>query len=83
MNDSIEPHGKNGEMDLHLGGIDGRIPVNCLLASASVHDSQATIPLTTRRVEILLSTSDCCKSPSDRLRVDPGLAPSRPTYPQI
>ena len=30
---------------LHLDAIDGGIPVSCLLTSASVHDSQAAIPL--------------------------------------
>lgn len=43
---------------LHLDAIDGRIPVSCLLTSASVHDSQATIPLTTRRVESLYDLMD-------------------------
>ena len=32
---------------LHRDAIDGRIPVSCLLTSASVHDSQAAIPLAT------------------------------------
>src|SRR5450631_4227133 len=30
---------------LHLDAIDGQIPVSCLLTSASLHDSQAAIPL--------------------------------------
>ena len=30
---------------LHIDAIDGGIPVSCLLTSASVHDSQAAIPL--------------------------------------
>ena len=29
----------------HIDAIDGGIPVSCLLTSASVHDSQAAIPL--------------------------------------
>ena len=40
--------GASGELDrlqLHLDAIDGGIPVSCLLTSASVHDSQAAIPL--------------------------------------
>ena len=32
---------------LHIDAIDGGIPVSCLLTSASVHDSQAAIPLAT------------------------------------
>ena len=41
---------------LHIDAIDGGIPVSCLLTSASVHDSQAAIPLatlTSRRVDSL------------------------------
>jgi len=29
----------------HIDGVDGQIPVSCLLTSASVHDSQAALPL--------------------------------------
>ena len=46
---------------LHLDAIDGGIPVSCLLTSASVHDSQAAIPLATltaRRVESLYDLMD-------------------------
>lgn len=32
---------------LHLDVADGAIPVSCLLTSASLHDSQAAIPLAT------------------------------------
>jgi Transposase DDE domain/Transposase domain (DUF772) len=32
---------------LHLDVADGQIPISCLLTSASVHDSQAAIPLAT------------------------------------
>jgi len=31
---------------LHIDSSDGQIPVSCILTSASVHDSQAAIPLT-------------------------------------
>ena len=31
---------------LHIDAADGQIPVSCLLTSASVHDSQVSIPLT-------------------------------------
>ena len=46
---------------LHLDAIDGGIPVSCLLTSASVHDSQAAIPLATltaRRVTSLYDLMD-------------------------
>ena len=46
---------------LHLDTIDGGIPVSCLLTSASVHDSQAAIPLATltaRRVTSLYDLMD-------------------------
>ena len=46
---------------LHLDAIDGGIPVSCLLTSASVHDSQAAIPLatlTSRRVDSLYDLMD-------------------------
>jgi len=31
---------------LHIDAADGQIPISCLLTSASLHDSQASIPLT-------------------------------------
>ena len=46
---------------LHIDAIDGGIPVSCLLTSASVHDSQAAIPLATltaRRVDSLYDLMD-------------------------
>ena len=46
---------------LHLDAIDGGIPISCLLTSASVHDSQAAIPLATltaRRVTSLYDLMD-------------------------
>ena len=46
---------------LHIDAIDGGIPVSCLLTSASVHDSQAAIPLarlTARRVDSLYDLMD-------------------------
>ena len=46
---------------LHLDAIDGGIPISCLLTSASVHDSQASIPLATltaRRVTSLYDLMD-------------------------
>jgi hypothetical protein len=47
---------------LHLDVIDGDIPVSALLTSASVHDSQAAIPLaqqTAERVRSLYDLMDC------------------------
>ncbi len=32
---------------LHIDVADGQIPISCLLTSASLHDSQAAIPLAT------------------------------------
>lgn len=46
---------------LHIDAIDGGIPVSCLLTSASLHDSQAAIPLaklTAERVDNLYDLMD-------------------------
>ena len=46
---------------LHLDVADGQIPISCILTSASLHDSQATIPLaltTVQRVTNLYDLSD-------------------------
>ncbi len=46
---------------LHIDAIDGGLPVSCLLTSASLHDSQAAIPLarlTAGRVESLYDLMD-------------------------
>ena len=46
---------------LHIDAIDGGIPVSCLLTSASLHDSQAAIPLaqlTAGRVDNLYDLMD-------------------------
>jgi hypothetical protein len=47
---------------LHLDVADGQIPISCLLTSASLHDSQAAIPLATltaQRVTSLYDLMDC------------------------
>jgi len=47
---------------LHLDVADGQIPVSCLLTAASLHDSQAAIPLATmtaQRVTSLYDLMDC------------------------
>jgi len=41
---------------LHIDVADGQIPISCLLTSASVHDSQAAIPLATMSAE---RTTNC------------------------
>lgn len=46
---------------LHIDAGDGGIPISCMLTSASVHDSQAAIPLaemTNRRVDSLYDLMD-------------------------
>jgi hypothetical protein len=46
---------------LHIDSADGQIPVSCLLTSASVHDSQVSIPLTAmtnQRVHSLYELKD-------------------------
>ena len=46
---------------LHIDAADGQIPISCLLTSASLHDSQAAIPLaemTARRVTNLYDLMD-------------------------
>jgi transposase len=47
---------------LHLDVADGQIPISCLLSAASLHDSQAAIPLATmtaQRVTSLYDLMDC------------------------
>lgn len=47
---------------LHLDVADGQIPISCLLTAASLHDSQAAIPLaalTAQRVTSLYDLMDC------------------------
>ena len=46
---------------LHIDSADGQIPISCLLTSASLHDSQASIPLTAitnQRVKSLYELKD-------------------------
>jgi hypothetical protein len=46
---------------LHIDAADGQIPISCILTSASLHDSQAAIPLaltTAQRVTNLYDLSD-------------------------
>ena len=59
---------------LHLDVADGQIPISCLLTSASLHDSQASIPLTAmtyQRVKSLYEIKDSaydCQHISDYSR---------------
>jgi len=50
---------------LHLDVADGSIPISCLLTSASLHDSQAAIPLATMTAARLTSLYDLMDSAYD------------------
>ena len=50
---------------LHLDVADGGIPISCLLTSASLHDSQAAIPLATMTVARLTNLYDLMDSAYD------------------
>lgn len=50
---------------LHLDVADGQIPVSCLLTAASLHDSQAAIPLATLTAERVTSLYDLMDSAYD------------------
>lgn len=50
---------------LHLDVADGQIPVSCLLTSASLHDSQAAIPLATMTAQRVVSLYDLMDSAYD------------------
>lgn len=43
---------------LHLDVADGQIPVTCLLTAASLHDSQAAIPMATLTAQRVTSLYD-------------------------
>lgn len=43
---------------LHLDVADGQIPISCLLTAASLHDSQAAIPLATMTAQRVISLYD-------------------------
>ena len=50
---------------LHLDTADGDIPISCLLSSASLHDSQAAIPLATLSAQRVVSLYDLMDSAYD------------------
>ena len=52
---------------LHLDVADGAIPVSCLLTSASLHDSQAAIPLATLTAARVTNLYDPGSSPGQAL----------------
>jgi hypothetical protein len=50
---------------LHLDVADGQIPISCVLTSASVHDSQAAVPLALMSAERVISLYDLMDSAYD------------------
>ena len=50
---------------LHLVTVDGGIPVSAIITSASMHDSQAAIPLTTLTAERIMNLYDLMDSAYD------------------
>jgi Transposase DDE domain/Transposase domain (DUF772) len=50
---------------LHLDVADGHIPISCLLTAASLHDSQAAIPLATMTAQRVTSLYDLMDSAYD------------------
>ncbi len=54
---------------LHIDTADGDIPVSCLLTSASVHDSQAAIPLATMTAGRLVNLYDLMDSAYDAAEI--------------
>ena len=52
---------------LHIDAADGGVPVSCLLTSASLHDSQAAIPLASLTAERVSNLYDPGSSPGQAL----------------
>ena len=50
---------------LHIDVADGQVPISCLLTSASLHDSQAAIPLATMSAERTTNCYDLMDSAYD------------------
>jgi hypothetical protein len=50
---------------LHIDAADGQIPISCLLTSASLHDSQAAIPLARMTAQQVVSLYDLMDSAYD------------------
>jgi len=55
---------------LHLDVADGQIPVSCILTSASLHDSQAAIPLATLTDTRITHLYDVMDAAYDAMRVN-------------
>jgi hypothetical protein len=50
---------------LHLDGADGQIPITCLLTAASLHGSQAAIPMAALTAQRVISLYDLMDSAHD------------------
>jgi hypothetical protein len=50
---------------LHIDAADGQIPISCILTSASLHDSQAAIPLASMTVQRVTNLYDLMDSAYD------------------
>jgi hypothetical protein len=50
---------------LHIDAADGQIPISCILTSASLHDSQAAIPLALMTAQQVISLYDLMDSAYD------------------
>ena len=55
---------------LHIDAADGQIPISCLLTSASLHDSQASIPLTAMTYRRVISLYELKDSAYDCQHID-------------
>ena len=63
---------------LHLDVADGQIPISCLLTSASLHDSQAAIPLATLSAERTTNLYDLMDAAYDAEPIPPAQPLTRP-----
>jgi transposase len=55
---------------LHIDWADGEIPISCILTSASLHDSQAAIPLAKMSAERVVSLYDLMDSAYDAKEIE-------------
>jgi len=73
---------------LHIDTADGQIPVSCILTAASVHDSQAAIPLATMTAARVVNLYDLMDSAYDVAEIkqysrDLGHIPITDTNPRV
>ena len=73
---------------LHIDTADGQIPVSCILTAASVHDSQAAIPLATMTAARVVNLYDLMDSAYDVAEIkqysrDLGHIPITDTNPRL